>query len=626
MTKRLYCFVCFRLYEDPRQKGSVLVQNIIEKTVCSAEEVHEILLKGMEKRQTAVTLLNEQSSRSHCVFTINVHMKEILVNGVETVKTGKLNLVDLAGSENINRSGAVNTRAREAANINQSLLTLGRCIKALVENQQHIPYRDSKLTRLLQDSLGGKTKTAIIATVSPSLSSLDETVSTLEYAFRACYIINCPEANKTSSKSQIVDTLTKQIERIQKDIAALRKGSGFYVDADNYQDLLTDVEKKNNLILNKNEVILRLETQIQDISKIIEIEVQRWQELMASFEFTKMKGEVYRKKDLKTKAEIEMLRNLVDSISKQGRTVTKKNENMQEYLSTSITTVNAYIDKLNKFYGKSKRYCVASDNLTKALFKTVDDINNIIRTYETNVADKKTKMTEILVEITNDVDSYIEKNKKHNDAYDLDAKTNVIENVFNNEQSNCAHFNERLKSVVLKTNTAVSVFANNVSERVQSMVTQFEEQLKNESARRIGVCEEFCEKSSGVKEQLNIQADPRIPNECFGEFTGRLSQLNDTVSERLCLINKRKHMLKTLREQIEQLEKQEEDKCVVFRDILEKTKTITDRSNVTKQNVNEITKVLSDKLESLKPEADLKTITSYVTVFFFMNKLGFLLM
>lgn len=95
----------------------------------------------MEKRKTASTLLNDQSSRSHSVFTISIHMKEVLPNGEQVVKCGKLNLVDLAGSENIGKSGAVSTRAREAGNINQSLLTLGRVITALVEQNPHIPYR-----------------------------------------------------------------------------------------------------------------------------------------------------------------------------------------------------------------------------------------------------------------------------------------------------------------------------------------------------------------------------------------------------------------------------------------------------------------------------------------------------
>lgn len=608
-------FVCFRLYEDPRQKGSVVVQNIIEKTVCSAEEVHEILLKGMEKRQTAATLLNDQSSRSHCVFTINVYMKEILVNGVETVKTGKLNLVDLAGSENINRSGAVNTRAREAGNINQSLLTLGRVIKALVENQQHIPYRDSKLTRLLQDSLGGKTKTAIIATISPSLSCLDESISTLEYAYRACYIVNCPEANKASSKSQIVDMLTKQMECLQKDIAALRKGAGFYVNADNYRELLTEMEKNENLILSRNELILRLEHQIQHISKTLEIEEQRWRELMESFEFTKVKGEQYRQKDLKTKAQIEMLRSLVDLYSKRGRTISEKNQNMQAYLATSINAINAYSLKLNTFYNKSKHYDVASESLTESLHKTADNIHDIIRKFESDIADKKRKMEENLREITDIIGGGIEKSQKHVatlSKYDLPAKMNAIENVFTNEQSNCAMFRGRLDSAVLETNHSISVFANDVAENVQIGVKQFGEQLKSDSVRRIGVYEEFCDKSKAIKGQLYRKADAVEPNEFFEKFTGTFTQMNDAVSSKLCLIIKRKQMLKELKEQIERLEKYEENKYVVLRSVLDETEVTANVTGITKQNVNKTSKVASEKLENLNPDAHLQTATSYV--------------
>ena len=99
---------------------------------------------------------------------------------------GKLNLVDLAGSECIGRSGASGDRKREAGNINQSLLTLGRVISALVEKRRHIPYRDSKLTRLLQESLGGRAKTTIIATITPSVSGMDETFSTLKVSCFSC--------------------------------------------------------------------------------------------------------------------------------------------------------------------------------------------------------------------------------------------------------------------------------------------------------------------------------------------------------------------------------------------------------------------------------------------------------
>ena len=130
--------------------------------------------------------------------------------------------MDLAGSENIGRSGAKDGRAREAGNINQvssslvihfhvthtkivqSLLTLGRVITNLVERAPHIPYRESKLTRLLKDSLGGNTKTSIIATVSPATINMEETLSTLDYAYRARSILNRPEINARLSKEDLV--------------------------------------------------------------------------------------------------------------------------------------------------------------------------------------------------------------------------------------------------------------------------------------------------------------------------------------------------------------------------------------------------------------------------------------
>lgn len=104
-------------------------------------------------------------------------------------------LVDLAGSENVRRSGATDTQKVEAGNINKSLLVLGRVITSLVEKQPHVPYRDSKLTRLLQESLGGRNKTALIAAVSPCLSCVDDTLSTLMYAQMAKQIKNKPQVN-----------------------------------------------------------------------------------------------------------------------------------------------------------------------------------------------------------------------------------------------------------------------------------------------------------------------------------------------------------------------------------------------------------------------------------------------
>ena len=135
--------------------------------------------------------MNSASSRSHSIFTVYVECSSIDEKGNERFTAGKLNLVDLAGSERQSKTGATGDRLKEATKINLSLSALGNVISALVDGKsQHIPYRDSKLTRLLQDSLGGNTKTIMIAAVSPADYNYEETLSTLRYASRAKNIKN----------------------------------------------------------------------------------------------------------------------------------------------------------------------------------------------------------------------------------------------------------------------------------------------------------------------------------------------------------------------------------------------------------------------------------------------------
>ncbi|KAG8387758.1 hypothetical protein BUALT_Bualt02G0054600 [Buddleja alternifolia] len=243
-------------------KGGVLVRGLEEEIVTTANEIYKILEKGSAKRRTAETLLNKQSSRSHSIFSITIHIKEFTPEGDEMIKCGKLNLVDLAGSENVSRSGAKEGRAREAGEINKSLLTLGRIINSLVEHSGHIPYRDSKLTRLLRDSLGGKTKTCIIATISPSIHCLEETLSTLDYAHRAKNIKNKPEINQKMMKSALMKDLYFEIERLKQEVYAAREKNGVYIPRDRY--LQEEAEKKA-----MSEKIERVETDLESKDKQI---------------------------------------------------------------------------------------------------------------------------------------------------------------------------------------------------------------------------------------------------------------------------------------------------------------------------------------------------------------------
>merc|ERR1719427_1010947 len=190
--------------------------------------------------------------------------------GEEVLRIGKLNLVDLAGSENIGRSGAKDSRAREAGNINQSLLTLGRVISCLVERAPHVPYRESKLTRLLQDSLGGRTKTSIIATVSPATINLEETLSTLDYAYRARNITNRPEVNQKLSKREVLKEYSEGMDRLRRDLLTFREKNGVYLAKENYTEMLEKIEQQQKDIVEKAQEMGAMKEEMEKKVKLFE--------------------------------------------------------------------------------------------------------------------------------------------------------------------------------------------------------------------------------------------------------------------------------------------------------------------------------------------------------------------
>ncbi|KAF9870245.1 kinesin related protein 2 [Colletotrichum karsti] len=240
-----------KIYDDTSRRGhaTTVVQGMEERHIRTASEGIKVLQDGSLKRQVAATKCNDLSSRSHTVFTITAYVRKKGEDGEEDyVSAGKLNLVDLAGSENIQRSGAENKRAAEAGLINKSLLTLGRVINALVDRSQHIPYRESKLTRLLQDSLGGRTKTCIIATISPAKSNLEETISTLDYAFRAKNIRNKPQLNAMINKKMLLRDFATEIERLKSELITTRQRNGVYLSNESYEEMTAQSESRRIVV------------------------------------------------------------------------------------------------------------------------------------------------------------------------------------------------------------------------------------------------------------------------------------------------------------------------------------------------------------------------------------------
>ncbi|XP_029132988.1 uncharacterized protein si:dkey-96l17.6 [Labrus bergylta] len=191
------------------KKGVVFAQGAETKEASSTQELYALFQQACANRHISATKMNLESSRSHLIVGIMVESRN-LTNG--SVSTGKLSLVDLAGSERAAKTGAKDHQLKEANSINKSLSALGDVISALSAELPHVPYRNSKLTQVMQDSLGGNAKTLMIVNISPSESNLDETLTSLIYATRVKAITNNAQRNVDSKEiAQLKEVLVTVI-------------------------------------------------------------------------------------------------------------------------------------------------------------------------------------------------------------------------------------------------------------------------------------------------------------------------------------------------------------------------------------------------------------------------------
>lgn len=273
------------LRESP--ESGVYVRDLTSCVCKSIKEIEEVMNMGNQARAVGATDMNEHSSRSHALFLITVECSQPGPDGRKHIRVGRLNLVDLAGSERQAKTGVQGERLKEAAKINLSLSALGNVISALADGRSsHVPYRDSKLTRLLQDSLGGNAKTVMVATLGPAPQHYDETLTTLRYANRAKNIQNQPRVNE-DPKDALLREFQREIARLRAQLNHRKwrsKQKKEQVDGDGWDE---ETEGEEEVVEKEAEEYVKLEEQRLEMEK----EAIRGDQFMLAEEKQRLLGE-----------------------------------------------------------------------------------------------------------------------------------------------------------------------------------------------------------------------------------------------------------------------------------------------------------------------------------------------
>ncbi|XP_024084016.1 kinesin-like protein KIF21A isoform X2 [Cimex lectularius] len=349
-----------RIHEDTNH--CIYLTGVTSQRVTSAEDTLQWLRQGALSRTTAATQMNTQSSRSHAIFSLHIKQQRLVnmesENGFEEgteefeTLTAKFHFVDLAGSERLKRTGATGDRAKEGISINCGLLALGNVISALGDPSKralHVPYRDSKLTRLLQDSLGGNSRTLMIACISPSDRDFMETLNTLIYANRARNIQNKVVINQDKS-SRTISLLKKQIQELELELMEYKQGKRMITE--DGVESVNDMFHENTMLQNE---VDHLRTRVKAMQDTIDSLKAKNVNLMANQQVSASNADGDNKNDDMSQmikgylSEIESLQaKLVESEStcSQLRKAASRNKNLFLHSRMSISQADEALEDI----------------------------------------------------------------------------------------------------------------------------------------------------------------------------------------------------------------------------------------------------------------------------------------
>ena len=351
-----------KIQENP--ETGIVIEGLSEIYLSSIEEFFEYVDLSQSNRKVAETKLNHNSSRSHCILILEVTQS---FKKEKLIKKGTLNLVDLAGSEKVSKTGAVGLTLEEAKKINLSLSTLGNVIHALTHKSEHIPYRDSKLTRLLKESLGGNYKTSLIVTCSPHSYNLDEVISSLLFAKRVKTIKNVVKVN-----------IKYSYEELQKMVYLLNAKLKRALNGEKVDDENADKDNEENIICSNCNLLRKekklLETKVQSLLDTIhqkDLEIAKLKEMLGlsdkadvmPMENTKSKKKKHKKKkkekgDKEEKDKKDKKAKIKDGKGKKATDNDTSDESSDEDTSEENDKDNSLFEekekKVNTLYNKVK--------------------------------------------------------------------------------------------------------------------------------------------------------------------------------------------------------------------------------------------------------------------------------
>ncbi|XP_041858332.1 kinesin heavy chain-like [Melanotaenia boesemani] len=592
------------------------VKGCTERFVSSPEEVMDVIDEGKANRHVAVTNMNEHSSRSHSIFLINIKQENV---ETEMKLSGKLYLVDLAGSEKVSKTGAEGSVLDEAKNINKSLSALGNVIAALSEGTKtHVPYRDSKMTRILQDSLGGNCRTTIIICCSPSVYNESETKSTLMFGQRAKTIKNTVSVNleltaeewkkKYEKEKEKSRSLSIIIQKLENELKRWRKGESVPVEEQlssrnkksssdlptvidslapptvplseeekmQYETLITDLyqqlDEKDDEINHHSQTSETLKQQLMDQDELLASGQQDNERLQEELSRLQRDNDSAKEEVKEVLQALEELAVNYDHKSQEVENQNRCNEQLNEELAHKTVVLEAFQREMSTLQELSSHHKKRSAEILSLLLKDLGEIGGVLGTSELKAM---AELSGVMEEEFTTARLYISKMKP--------------------EVKSLVNRSKQLEANLIENSSRVEANEKELS-TCQLLVSQLQAKLSSVT--------DDLQKMEQKKRQLEESQDALMEEVAKLQAQGQMHELTvmDKEKEHMSRLKDAVEMKRTLEEQMENHRDVHQKQLSRLRDEIQQKQRDTDHLKDVNQALQLETKKLQSDFDKLRSE------------------------